>query len=72
MQHKIWSTIFFLTLADGKHFKWKKYRGTGLLSEKTEALHEQLNEKAEAATGSYSTDVDFLQYIYSMLVANNR
>ena len=57
--------FFFLTLAVrwhfyGKHFKWKKYGGAGLLSEKT-----------EAATGSYSTDVDFLQYIYSTLVAKN-
>ena len=57
--------FFFLTLAVrwhfyGKHFKWKKYGGAGLLSEKT-----------EAATGSYSTDVDLLQYIYSTLVAKN-
>ena len=45
--------------------------GTGLLSEKTEALHAKLNERAEAATSSYSAAVDFLQYIYSVLVAKN-
>ena len=41
----------------------------GLLSEETEALHAELNEKAEATTSSYSAAVDFLQYIYSVLVA---
>ena len=37
---KIWS-IFFLTVARPFHrmdFKWKKYGGTGIISEKTEAL----------------------------------
>ena len=42
---------------------------TGLLSEEAEALHEELNERAETATSSYSAVVDFLQYIYSVLVA---
>ena len=42
----------------------KKYGGTGLLSEKKEALHAELNERAVAATSSYSAEVDFLQYIY--------
>ena len=64
--------FFFLTLAvrilfHRKDFNWKKYGGTGLLSEKTEALHAEPNERAEAATSSYSAEVDFLQYIYSML-----
>ena len=45
-----------------------KKGGTGLLSEKTEALHEELNERIEAAISSYSAAVDFLQYIYSVLV----
>ena len=36
-----------------------------------EALHAELNERAEAATDSYSEEVDFLQYIYLMLVAKN-
>ena len=46
-------------------------RGTGLRSEKTEALHAELNERTEAATSSYSAEVNFLQYIYSMLAAKN-
>ena len=33
----------------------------GLISEKTEILNAKLNEKAEAATGSYSVTGDFLQ-----------
>ena len=49
----------------------EEYGGTGLLSEKTEALHAELNERAETATSSYSAEVDFLQYIYSVLVAKN-
>ena len=44
----------------------KKNWGTGLISEKTEALYAELNERAEAATGSYS-----LQYIYSVLLTKN-
>ena len=51
-----------------KDFKQKKCGGAGLLSEKTEALHAELKEKVEAATSSYSTAVDFLQYIYSVVV----
>ena len=47
----------------------KKYGNTGLISEKTEALHVELNVRAEAATGSYSAEVDFLQDIYSVFVA---
>ena len=49
----------------------EEYGGTGLLSEKTEALHAELNERVETATSSYSAEVDFLQYIYSVLVAKN-
>ena len=44
---------------------------TGLLSEKTEALHAELNERAEAAVSSYSAEVNFLQYICSVLVTKN-
>ena len=40
----------------------KKYGGTGLISEKTEALYAELNERAEAATNRYSATDDFLQY----------
>ena len=45
--------------------------GTGLISEKPEALCTELNERAEAATSSYSATGDFLQYIYFVLVAKN-
>ena len=49
------------------------YGSTGLLSEETEALHAELNERAKAATSSSSItssySADFLQYIYSVLVA---
>ena len=67
---------FFLTLtASGpfhrKDFKWEKYGGTGLISEKTEALYAELNERAEAATSSYSVTGEFLQYIYSVPVTKN-
>ena len=43
----------------------------GLLSEKIEALHAELNERGETATSIYSAEVDFLQYIYSVLVTKN-
>ena len=36
-----------------------------------EALHAKLNKRAEEATSSYSAAIDFLQYIYSVLVAKN-
>ena len=49
----------------------KKYGGTGLISEKTEALYAKLNESAEAATSSYSVSGEFLQYIHSALVAKD-
>ena len=65
---------FFLTLTvrrpfHRKNFKWRGYGSMGLRSEETEALHAELNERAEAATSSYSAAVDFLQYIYLVLVA---
>ena len=64
--------IFYLTLTFGGPFhtddiKLKKYGGTGLISKKTEALYAELNEIAEAATSSYSSTGDFLQYIYCFL-----
>ena len=43
----------------------------GLISEKTEVLYAELNERAEAATGSYSVTGNSLQYIYSVLVTKN-
>ena len=39
--------------------------------QKAEALYAEHSERAEAATSSYSTAGDFLQYIYSVLVAKN-
>ena len=49
----------------------KKYGGTELISEKAEVLFTDLNERAEAATGSYSVTGDSLQYIYSAPVTKN-
>ena len=37
----------------------KKNEGMRLLSEKTKALHAELDERAEAAISSYSAEVDF-------------
>ena len=53
-------------------FYVKKNGGTGLISEKTEVLYAELNERAEAVTGSYSVTGDSLQYIYFVPVTNNR
>ena len=68
--------FFFLTLIvrgpfHRKDFKWKKYGGTGLISEKTEALYAELKESVEAVTSSYSATSEFLQYIYYVLVTKN-
>ena len=76
MWPKIWSAIFFLTLTvrrtfNRKDFTWKKYGGTGLFPEKMEAMDAELNEIAEAATGSYSAAVHFWYYIYLVLVTKN-
>ena len=49
----------------------KKYGGMGLLSRKTEALCADLKKRAEAATSSYSAEVNFPQCIYLALVAKN-
>ena len=54
-----------------KDFKWKKYRDTGLVSEKTEDLFAELNYRVETATISYPATGEFLQYIYSMLEDKN-
>ena len=47
----------------------KKNGGTKLISEKTEALYAELNERVEAVTSLYSATGNFLQYICSALVA---
>ena len=44
---------------------------TTLISEKTEVLYAELNEKAETATSTYSVTGNSLQYIYSVPVAKN-
>ena len=49
----------------------KKYGCTGSISEKTEVLYAELNERAEVATGSYSVTRDSLQYIYSVSATKN-
>ena len=49
----------------------KNVWGYGVISEKTEALHAEPNERVEAATSSYSATVEFLRYIYSVSVAKN-
>ena len=49
----------------------KKYGGTRLISVKTEVLYAELNERVEAATGSYSVIGIYLQYIYSVPVTEN-
>ena len=55
----------------GRILSEKKYEGTELLSKETEAFYVELNERAEAATSSTSETGDFLQYIFSVLVAKN-
>ena len=55
----------------GRSVSGKKNGGTGLVSEKTEALYPKLNERVEAGTSSYSAIGEFLQYIYSVLVAKS-
>ena len=57
-----WFFFLFLTVRGTFHrkdFRWKNIRGTGLISEKTEALYAKLNKRAEAATSSYSVTGNF-------------
>ena len=49
----------------------KKYGGRAFISEKTEVLYAELNERAEGATGSYSVTRDSLQHIYFVPVTKN-
>ena len=80
-QNKNWcgspkSYRFFLNLTirgpfQRNDFKRKKCGGSGLISEKTEFFEAELNKRAEAAVSSYSAKGDFLQCIYSALVAKN-
>ena len=52
--------------------KWKNMGLPAYFLKRTEALYAELNEKVEAVISSYSAAVDFLQYIYLVLVAKNR
>ena len=47
------------------------YGSAGLFFEETEAMRAKLSKRPEAASLSYSAAVDFIQYIYSVLVAKN-
>ena len=58
-------------LSIGRILSEKTYGGTGLISEKAEALYAGLNERGEAATSSYSVTGDILQYIYSVPMTEN-
>ena len=49
----------------------KKYWGMELISEKTKVFHAELNERVEAATGSFPVTDDSSQYIYSVPVTKN-
>ena len=42
-----------------------------LYKKKPEALQAELNERAEAVTNIYSPEVDFSQYIYLVVLAEN-
>ena len=55
-----------------EEFQVKKNMGVrGYFLKKTEALHAELKERVEAAASSCSAEVDFLQFIHSVLVAKN-
>ena len=64
-------TLTVRELSIGMILSEKKYGGTALISDKTEVLNAELNERLEAATGSYSVTRDLLQYIYSVPVTKN-
>ena len=66
VQNLIDDFSFNFDLSIGRILSEKKHVGTGLISEETEALYAELNERMESATSSYSATTDFLQYIYSV------
>ena len=55
----------------GRSLSKKIYGGTGLVSQKMEALFAESSERVEAGTSSYSATGEFSQYIYSVPVAKN-
>ena len=61
----------FQSSKDQKYYKKSLHRKDLKRKRKTEALYAELNERAEAATISYSATTDYLQYTYSVLVAKN-
>ena len=62
--YKPGSACFFLS-SRGE----RSYGSTRLLSKETVTLHAELNKIAEAAVSGYFAEVNFLKYIYSVLVA---
>ena len=58
-------------LSTGRILSEKKLGGTVLISEKMEILCAELNERAGAATGSYSVTGNSLQYISFVPVTKN-
>ena len=63
--------IVFSTFDCQRTFPEDGFWDTGLISEKTEVLHAELNERAEVATSSYSVTGDSLEYIYFVLLTKN-
>ena len=70
-KHLIKELLLSEDLSIGRILSQKKKWRCGLISKKTEILFAELNEREEADTSSYSASGDFLQYIYSVLVAKN-
>ena len=64
-------TLTVTGLSIGRVLNEKRGGGTGLLSEKKEVLYAEFNERAEAATSSYSATSNILQYIYSVFLAKS-
>ena len=67
--------VLFKAVTEDHSIGWilseKKYRGTGLVSEKMEIFYAKLNERVETATSRYTATDELLQYIYSVVVAKN-
>ena len=56
---------FFLTLTVRKK-KWKNMGLWAYFLKKNKAMHAELNERAETAASSYSTAVDFWNYLFGV------
>ena len=55
----------------GRILSGKKWGGTRFISEKTEALHAELNERDEAATSGYQCNRRVFTIYYSLLAHTN-